>query len=170
MPKGIRKQTPKTIHSEIEKQQISLQQKERMITACRQECAEKVKAWKHEIAVGQSQIRRLNKEYDNAVLEEQRKLISAILFSSRFTADEISEVIAAVEILFTEPEKRQEAVGMIQRIAEKHHSSAISNLVSEAELPEGTTVRGPGASTGCGADVRSTMCDFRLPDSETEVF
>ena len=168
MPKGIRKQTPKNIRSEIEKLQISLQQKERMIAACRLECAEKIKAWKHEIAAGQSQIHKLEMEYDNAVLEEQRKLISAILFSSRFTTCEISEIVSAVEMLFSEPENRQKAISIIQRIAEQHHSTAISNLVSETEIPEGTTGGGSGASPIGGADVQFTLADYSQPDSVTE--
>lgn len=72
-----------------------------MIDNCKRECSEKVKAWCHAIAVEQSQIRKLEREYDAALLKEQKKMVSAILFSSHFTADEISDVVHAVELLFS---------------------------------------------------------------------
>ena len=60
------------------------------------------------------------------------------------------------------------AITIIQRIAEQHHSTAISNLVSETEIPEGTTGRGSGASPIGGADVQFTLADYSQPDSVTE--
>ena len=168
MPKGIRKTSPKSILSEIEKLKTGVQQKEQMIDNCKRECSEKVKAWRHEIAVEQSQIRKLKREYDAALLEEQKKMVSAILFSSHFTADEISDVVLAVELLFSCPDRREEAVKIIQKLADKHHSTAIRNVVNEVELPDKKTGRGSGLSPGSGAAGLCNPDNLYMPDSETE--
>lgn len=168
MPKGIRKTTPKSILSEIEKLKSGVQQKEQMIDNCKRECSEKVKAWRHEIAVEQSQIRKLKREYDAALLEEQKKMVSAILFSSHFTADEISDVVHAVELLFSCPDRREEAVRIIQKLADKHHSAAISNAVNDASLPDEKTIRGSGFSQGSGDVSLCNPDNLYIPDSETE--
>lgn len=168
MPKGIKKVTPKSILSEIEKLKTGIQQKEQMIDNCKRECSEKVKAWRHEIAVEQSQIRKLKREYDAALLEEQKKMVSAILFSSHFTSDEISDVVLAVELLFSCPDHREEAVKIIQKLADKHHSMAIRNVVNEVELPDKNIVRGSGLSPSSGAAALCNPDNLYMPDSVTE--
>ncbi|MCR5307090.1 MAG: hypothetical protein K6E36_11370 [Oscillospiraceae bacterium] len=168
MPKGIRKASPKNILSEIEKLKSGVQQREQMIDNCKRECSEKVKAWRHEIAVEQSQIRKLKRDYDTALLEEQKKMVSAILFSSHFTADEISDVVLAVELLFSCPDRRVEAIGIVQKLADKHHSAAIRNAVNDVELPDKKTGRGSGLSPGSGAAALCNPGNLYIPDSETE--
>ncbi len=150
MPKGIKKPTEKSLREAIEKQERALHDKELALTKAKEDYDAKVKCLKNEIAVGKTNLTKLRKEYETFIRNEQQATLSTMLFNSDLSSAEVSRAINAMQMLFKENADHEKALSMLQKIADEHQNSTITNLVSEIgletqEKPE-SAVGGSGVS------------------------
>lgn len=150
MPKGIKKPTEKPLREAIEKQERAIHDKELALTKAKTDYDAKLKCLKNEIAAGKTNLTKLRKEYDDFIRNEQQATLSTMLFNSDLSSAEVSRAINAMQMLFKENADHEKALSMLQKIADEHQNSTITNLVSEIGLetqqkPE-SAVGGPGVS------------------------
>ena len=134
MPKGIKKPTEKSLREAIEKQERAIHDKELALTKAKADYDAKLKCLKNEIAAGKTNLTKLRKEYDDFIRNEQQATLSTMLFNSDLSSAEVSRAINAMKMLLDEHADHEKAIGILQKIADEHQNSTITNLVSEIGL------------------------------------
>ena len=136
MPKGIKKTTTATLRADISKQIAAIKAKEIALAKAKDDYDKKVKQLKAEIAEANAKLKSLRKELDVLIHEEQKKMMSQMMFSGDLTTEEITTAINALHTLLYANGDRSEAIKQLQTIAETQENSAIDSLVDELEQQE----------------------------------
>ena len=136
MPKGIKKTTTTTLRADIEKQMAAIKAKEIALAKAKDDYDKKVKQLKADIAEANAKLKSLRKELDVLIHEEQKKMMSQMMFSGDLTTEEITTAINALHTLLYANGDRSEAIKQLQAIAETQENCAIDSLVDELEQQE----------------------------------
>ena len=96
----------------------------------------KVKQLKADIAEANAKLKSLRKELDVLIHEEQKKMMSQMMFSGDLTTEEITTAINALHSILHGSNDRSDAIRQLQEIAETQENSAIDSLVDELEQQE----------------------------------
>ena len=136
MPKGIKKTTTATLRADINKQIAAIKAKEIALAKAKDDYDRKVRQLKADIAEANAKLKALRKELDALIHEEQKKMMSQMMFSGDLTTEEITTAINALHTLLYANGDRSEAIKQLQAIAETQENSAIDSLVDELEQQE----------------------------------
>ena len=136
MPKGIKKTTTATLRADISKQIAAIKAKEIALAKAKDDYDKKVKQFKADIAEGNARLKALRKELDALIHEEQKKMMSQMMFNGDLTTEEITKALNALHTLLYANGDRSEAIKQLQAIAETQENSAIDSLVDELEQQE----------------------------------
>ena len=136
MPKGIKKTTTTTLRADIDKQMAAIKAKEIALAKAKDDYDKKVKQLKAEIAEANTKLKSLRKELEVLIHEEQKKMMSQMMFNGDLTTEEITKAIHALHTLLYANGDRSEAIKQLQAIAETQENSAIDSLVDELEQQE----------------------------------
>ena len=136
MPKGIKKTTTATLRADINKQIAAIKAKEIALAKAKDDYDKKVKQFKADIAEGNARLKALRKELDTLIHEEQKKMMSQMMFSGDLTTEEITTAINALHSILHGSNDRSDAIRQLQEIAETQENSAIDSLVDELEQQE----------------------------------
>ena len=136
MPKGIKKTTTATLRADINKQIAAIKAKEIALAKAKDDYDKKVKQLKADIAEANAKLKSLRKKLDVLIHEEQKKMMSQMMFSGDLTTEEITTAINALHTLLYANGDRSEAIKQLQAIAETQENSAIDSLVDELEQQE----------------------------------
>ncbi len=136
MPKGIKKTTTATLRADINKQIAAIKAKEIALAKAKDDYDKKVKQLKADIAEANARLKALRKELDTLIHEEQKKMMSQMMFSGDLTTEEITTAINALHTILYANGDRSEAIKQLQAIAETQENSAIDSLVDELEQQE----------------------------------
>ena len=136
MPKGIKKTTTATLRADIDKQIAAIKAKEIALAKAKDDYDKKVRQLKAEIAEANARLKALRKELDVLIHEEQKKMMSQMMFNGDLTTEEITKALNALHTLLYANGDRSEAIKQLQTIAETQENSAIDSLVDELEQQE----------------------------------
>ena len=136
MPKGIKKTTTATLRADIDKQMAAIKAKEIALAKAKDDYDKKVKQLKADIAEANARLKALRKELDVLIHEEQKKMMSQMMFNGDLTTEEITKALNALHTLLYANGDRSEAIKQLQVIAETQENSAIDSLVDELEQQE----------------------------------
>ena len=136
MPKGIKKTTTATLRADINKQMAAIKAKEIALAKAKDDYDKKVRQLKAEIAEANAKLKTLRKELDVLIHEEQKKMMSQMMFNGDLTTEEITKALNALHTLLYANGDRSEAIKQLQTIAETQENSAIDSLVDELEQQE----------------------------------
>ena len=136
MPKGIKKTTTATLRADIDKQMATIKAKEIALAKAKDDYDKKVKQLKAEIAEANAKLKSLRKELEVLIHEEQKKMMSQMMFNGDLTTEEITKALNALHTLLYANGDRSEAIKQLQTIAETQENSAIDSLVDELEQQE----------------------------------
>ena len=136
MPKGIKKTTTATLRADISKQIAAIKSKEIALAKAKDDYDKKVKQLKADIAEANARLKALRKELDALIHEEQKKMMSQMMFSGDLTTEEITTAINALHSILHGSNDRSDAIRQLQEIAETQENSAIDSLVDELEQQE----------------------------------
>ena len=136
MPKGIKKTTTATLRADISKQIAAIKAKEIALAKAKVDYDKKVKQLKADIAEANTRLKALRKELDALIHEEQKRMMSQMMFSGDLTTEEITTAINALHTLLYANGDRSEAIKQLQAIADTQENSAIDSLVDELEQQE----------------------------------
>ena len=136
MPKGIKKTTTATLRADINKQIAAIKAKEIALAKAKDDYDRKVRQLKADIAEANARLKALRKELDALIHEEQKKMMSQMMFSGDLTTEEITTAINALHTILYANGDRSEAIKQLQAIAETQENSAIDSLVDELEQQE----------------------------------
>lgn len=136
MPKGIKKTTTATLRADISKQIAAIKAKEIALAKAKDDYDKKVKQLKADIAEANAKLKSLRKELDVLIHEEQKKMMSQMMFSGDLTTEEITKAINALHTILHGSNDRSDAIRQLQEIAEAQENSAITALVDELEEQE----------------------------------
>ena len=136
MPKGIKKTTTTTLRADIDKQMAAINAKEIALAKAKDDYDKKVKQLKAEIAEANAKLKALRKELEVLIHEEQKKMMSQMMFNGDLTTEEITKALNALHTLLYANGDRSEAIKQLQVIAETQENSAIDSLVDELEQQE----------------------------------
>ena len=136
MPKGIKKTTTATLRADINKQIAAIKAKEIALAKAKDDYDKKVKQLKADIAEANARLKALRKELDALIREEQKKMMSQMMFSGDLTTEEITTAINALHSILHGSSDRSDAIRQLQEIAEMQENSAIDSLVDELEQQE----------------------------------
>lgn len=136
MPKGIKKTTTATLRADINKQIAAIKAKEIALAKAKDDYEKKVKQLKADIAEANARLKALRKELDALIQEEQKKMMSQMMFNGDLTTEEITKALNALHTLLYANGDRSEAIKQLQAIAETQENSAIDSLVDELEQQE----------------------------------
>ena len=136
MPKGIKKTTTTTLRADINKQMAAIKAKEIALAKAKDDYDKKVKQLKAEIAEANTKLKSLRKELEVLIQEEQKKMMSQMMFNGDLTTEEITKALNALHTLLYANGDRSEAIKQLQAIAEIQENSAIDSLVDELEQQE----------------------------------
>ena len=136
MPKGIKKTTTTTLRADINKQMAAIKAKEIALAKAKDDYDKKVKQLKAEIAEANTKLKSLRKELEVLIHEEQKKMMSQMMFNGDLTTEEITKALNALHTLLYANGDRSEAIKQLQAIAEIQENSAIDSLVDELEQQE----------------------------------
>ena len=136
MPKGIKKTTTATLRADIDKQMAAIKAKEIALAKAKDDYDKKVKQLKADIAEANARLKALRKELDVLIHEEQKKMMSQMMFSGDLTTEEITTAINALHSILHGSSDRSDAIRQLQEIAETQENSAIDSLVDELEQQE----------------------------------
>lgn len=131
MPKGIKKRTTAVIREELEKVSREIHDKETALKKAKEEYDSKIKNLKADISAGKKRLTELQKEYQQLVRDEQREVLSAMMFNGDLSPSDINAALNALSVLFSGSGDKTAAIQRLQAIADEQDNSAISNLVSE---------------------------------------
>ena len=131
MPKGIKKRTTAVIREELEKVSHDMHDKESAIKKAKDDYESKVKKLKADISANRKRLTELEKEYQLLVRDEQREMLSAMMFSGDLSTADINTAINALNVMLSGNGDKTAAIQKLQALADEQESSAISNLVSE---------------------------------------
>ena len=131
MPKGIKKRTTAVIREELEKVSHDIHDKEAAVKQAKADYESKVKKLKAEISADKKRLSELQKEHQQLVRDEQREVLSAMMFNGDLTPSDINAAISALGVMFSGSGDKTAAIQKLQAIADEQDNSAISNLVSE---------------------------------------
>ena len=131
MPKGIKKRTTAVIREELEKVSRELRDKEAAVKQVKADYESKVKKLKAEISASRKRLTELQKEHHQLVRDEQREMLSTMMFSGDLSTADINATINALNVMLSGNGDKTAAIQRLQAIAQEQESSAISNLVSE---------------------------------------
>ena len=136
MPKGIKKTTTTTLLADINKQMAAIKAKEIALAKAKDDYDKKVRQLKAEITESNARLKSLRKELDVLIHEEQKKMMSQMMFNGDLTTEEITKALNALHTLLYANGDRSEAIKQLQTIAETQENSAIDSLVDELEHQE----------------------------------
>jgi len=136
MPKGIKKTTTATLRADISKQIAAIKAKEIALAKAKDDYDKKVKQLKVDIAEGNSRLKAMRKDLNALIQEEQKKMMSQMMFSGDLTTEEITKAINALHSILHGSNDRSDAIRQLQEIAETQENSAIDSLVDELEQQE----------------------------------
>ena len=136
MPKGIKKTTTATLRADINKQMAAIKAKEIALAKAKDDYDKKVRQLKAEIAEANAKLKALRKELEVLIHEEQKKMMSQMMFNGDLTTEEITKALNALHTLLYANGDRSEAIKQLQVIAETQENSAIDSLVDELEQQE----------------------------------
>ena len=136
MPKGIKKTTTATLRADISKQIAAIKAKEIALAKAKDDYDKKVKQLKADIAEANARLKALRKELDTLIHEEQKKMMSQMMFNGDLTTEEITTAINALHSILHGSSDRSDAIRQLQEIAETQENSAIDSLVDELEQQE----------------------------------
>ena len=136
MPKGIKKTTTATLRADISKQIAAIKAKEIALAEAKDDYDKKVKQLKADIAEANAKLKSLRKELDVLIHEEQKKMMSQMMFNGDLTTEEITMAINALHSILHGSSDRSDAIRQLQEIAETQENSAIDSLVDELEQQE----------------------------------
>ncbi len=136
MPKGIKKTTTATLRADISKQIAAIKAKEIALAKAKDDYDKKVKQLKADIAEANAKLKSLRKELEVLIHEEQKKMMSQMMFNGDLTTEEITKALNALHTLLYANGDRSEAIKQLQVIAETQENSAIDSLVDELEQQE----------------------------------
>ena len=136
MPKGIKKTTTATLRADISKQIAAIKSKEIALAKAKDDYDKKVKQLKADIAEANAKLKSLRKELDVLIHEEQKKMMSQMMFSGDLSTEEITTAINALHSILHGSSDRSDAIRQLQEIAETQENSAIDSLVDELEQQE----------------------------------
>ena len=136
MPKGLKKTTTATLRADINKQIAAIKAKEIALAKAKDDYDKKVKQLKADIAEANARLKALRKELDVLIHEEQKKMMSQMMFSGDLTTEEITTAINALHSILHGSSDRSDAIRQLQEIAETQENSAIDSLVDELEQQE----------------------------------
>lgn len=131
MPKGIKKRTTAVIREELEKVSREIHDKEAAVKQAKEDYENKVKKLKAEIMAGKKRANELQKEHQQLVRDEQREMLSAMMFSGDLSTADINAAINALNAMLTGSGDKAAAIQRLQALAEEQENTTISNLVSE---------------------------------------
>ena len=131
MPKGIKKRTAATVRAEMEKQATAINDTRAAIKKAKEEYDSKTKNLKADISADKKRLSELQKEHQQVVRDEQREVLSAMMFNGDLSPSDINAALNALGILFSGHGDKTAAIQKLQAIADEQDNSAISNLVSE---------------------------------------
>ena len=131
MPKGIKKRTTAVIREELEIVSREMRDKEAAVKQAKADYESKVKKLKAEITASKKRLSDLQKEYQQLVRDEQREMLSAMMFSGDLSTADINAAINALNVMLSGSGDKTAAIQKLQALADEQESSAISNLVSE---------------------------------------
>lgn len=136
MPKGIKKTTTATLRADINKQIAAIKAKEIALAKAKDDYDKKVKQLKADIAEANARLKALRKDLNALIQEEQKKMMSQMMFSGDLTTEEITTAINALHSILHGSSDRSDAIRQLQEIAETQENSAIDSLVDELEQQE----------------------------------
>ena len=136
MPKGIKKTTTATLRADIDKQIAAINAKEIALAKAKDDYDKKVRQLKAEIAEANARMKVLRKELSILIQEEQKKMMSQMMFNGDLTTEEITKALNALHTILYANGDRSEAIKQLQAIAETQENSAIDSLVDELEQQE----------------------------------
>ena len=136
MPKGIKKTTTTTLRADIDKQIAAIKAKEIALAKAKDDYDKKVRQLKAEIAEANAKLKSLRKELSILIQEEQKKMMSQMMFNGDLTTEEITKAINALHSILHGSSDRSDAIRQLQEIAETQENSAIDSLVDELEQQE----------------------------------
>ena len=131
MPKGIKKRTTAVIREELEKVSHDMHDKEAAIKKAKEDYESKVKKLKAEISADKKKLTELQKEYQQLVRDEQREMLSAMMFSGDLSTADINNAINALNAMLSGNGDKTAAIQRLQALADEQENTTISNLVSE---------------------------------------
>ena len=131
MPKGIKKRTTVVIREELEKVSREIHDKEAAIKKAKEDYESKVRKLKAEISAGKKRLTELQKEHQQLVRNEQREMLSTMMFSGDLSTADINAAINALNVMLSGSGDKTAAIQRLQALADEQENSAISNLVSE---------------------------------------
>ena len=131
MPKGIKKRTTAVIREELEKVSREMHDKEAAIKKAKEDYESKVKKLKAEISADNKKLTELQKEYQQLVRDEQREMLSAMMFSGDLSTADINNAINALNAMLSGNGDKTAAIQRLQALADEQENTTISNLVSE---------------------------------------
>ena len=136
MPKGIKKTTTATLRADISKQIAAIKAKEIALAKAKDDYDKKVKQLKADIAEGNARLKAMRKDLNALIQDEQKKMMSQMMFSGDLTTEEITKAINAMHSILHGSNDRSDAIRQLQEIAETQENSAIDSLVDELEQQE----------------------------------
>ena len=136
MPKGIKKTTTTTLRADIDKQKAAIKAKEIALAKAKDDYDKKVRQLKAEIAEANAKLKSLRKELSILIQEEQKKMMSQMMFNGDLSTEEITKALNALHSILYNNGDRSEAIKQLQAIAETQENSAIDSLVDELEQQE----------------------------------
>ena len=136
MPKGIKKTTTTTLRADIDKQMNAIKAKEIALAKAKDDYDKKVRQLKAEIAEANAKLKSLRKELSILIQEEQKKMMSQMIFNGDLTTEEITTAINALNTMLRGNGNHADAIRQLQEIAEAQENSAIDSLVDELEQQE----------------------------------
>ena len=131
MPKGIKKRTTVVIREELEKVSHEMHDKEAAVKQAKADYESKVKKLKAEISACRKRLTELQKEYQQLVRDEQREMLSAMMFSGDLSTADINTAINALNAMLSGNGDKTAAIQKLQALADEQENTTISNLVSE---------------------------------------
>ena len=114
----------------------AIKTKEIALAKAKDDYDKKVKQLKAEIAEANVKLKSLRKELSILIQEEQKKMMSQMMFNGDLTTEEITKALNALHTLLYANGDRSEAIKQLQAIAETQENSAIDSLVDELEQQE----------------------------------
>ena len=118
------------------KQIAAIKSKEISLAKAKDDYDKKVRQLKAEIAEANARLKSLRKELDALIHEEQKRMMSQMMFNGDLTTEEITTAINAMHTILYANGDRSEAIKQLQVIAETQENSAIDSLVDELEQQE----------------------------------
>lgn len=109
MPKGIKKTTTTTLRADIDKQIAAIKTKEIALAKAKDDYDKKVRQLKAEIAEANTKLKSLRKELSFLIQEEQKKMMSQMMFNGDLSTEEITKALNAphCRLLFTHCKRSQ---------------------------------------------------------------